>query len=516
MHNGTSRSEKGSEKFVSFASLHFNLIGNNLGKLLKWEGGTYLTGPLLNLRPSLVSLALKANLLIVGYMDHSNNEIRKKCIDHICDNDVHLIYDLVKLGCQGSLDNSDEIRDEIFCQLVKQTTKNSNRRSCLRGYQLILCCLAGFYPTESLAPFLLSHIRVGCRGGALLSRRSVRLAEDCLGALQKIKILGSRTWGISRSEIFAIVSERKFLTVKVWISREITLDVAVDSWSTIADVKLIACEILGIQCSSILTLSMTANLNSELSSESNVASLRGLMNVLFNESRDKLLELIDKKNKKLKASARAKTLASLSEKALSTIDSLFQLKELSYLNFRGANPFNSSEACLFMESVQAEKNKKRSSFFLCTTSFFSPRSLDLARLLGRKKPSSTNFAFKIRLVVWIYPYSQRCEDTDQDHLKRCKLADHYQQRGGHCQPGIFDREIYLSMAPSHDECHLSERGINLNTCTRWPSDEIVREILFGQLIESTSGSLDDYQSLRMAGLMFAVQHQVQYHFPLMK
>lgn len=516
MHNGTSRSEKGSEKFVSFASLHFNLIGNNLGKLLKWEGGTYLTGPLLNLRPSLVSLALKANLLIVGYMDHSNNEIHKECIDYICDNDVHLIYDLVKLGCQGSLDNSDEIRDEIFCQLVKQTTKNSNRRSCLRGYQLILCCLAGFSPTESLAPFLLSHIRVGCRGGALLSRRSVRLAEDCMGALQKIQILGSRTWGISRSEIFAVVSEKNFLSVKVWISQNITLDVAVDSWSTIADVKLLACEILGIQCSSILTLSMTANLNSELSSESNVASLRGLMNVLFNESRGKLLELIDKKSKKLKASARAKTLASLSEKALSTIDSLFQLKELSYLNFRGANPFNSSEACLFMESVQAEKNEKRSSCFLCTPSFFSPRSLDLGRLLGRKKPSRTNFAFKIRLVVWIYPYSQRCEDIDQDHLKRCKLADHYQQRGSNCQPVIFDREVNLSMTPSHDECHLSERGINLNACTRWPSDEIVREILFGQLIESTSGSLDDFHSLRMAGLMFAVQHQVQYHFPLMK
>ena len=508
MYNASARNKKGSEKFAFFASLHFNLTGRKLSKLLKWEEGTYLKGPLLNLRPSLISLALKANLLIVGYMDYSTDQIYRECIDETCDNDVHLIYDLVKLGCQGSLNNREEIRDEIFCQLVKQTTKNSNRRSCLRGYQLILSCLAGFSPTEALAPFLLSHIRVGCRGGALLSRRSVKLAEDCVRALQKIQILGSRMCGISRSEIFSIVSETKFLSVKVWISHEITLDIAVDSWSTIEEVKLLACEKLSIQCSSILTLSVTNFFDDEQNSESNVASPRGLMNVLFNKSLCTLLELIDEKSSKPKTSLKAKAHADLLEKALSSIDYSFQLKELSYQNLR-ENLFNSSEACLFMESVQAEKNKHRISCSSCISSIFFPRSLDLERLLKGRKTPTADLTFKICLVVWVFPCDKMHKDTNQDYLQRCKLGSHVDTYSI-CQPITFDRMMNLSTTSLHDECRLSERLVHSKVCAPWPRDDIARKILFDQLIKRTTQGVDDIQTLRMAGLKFAVQHQVSY------
>lgn len=516
MHSNSSRRKKGSDKFAFFASLHFKITGKKLSKLLRWEEGTYLKGPLLNLRPSLVSLALEANLLIVGYMDHSADEIRDECIDGTCENDVHLIYNLVKLGCQGTLNHSEEIRDEIFCQLVKQTTKNSNRRSCLRGYQLMLSCLAGFSPTEALAPFLLSHIRLGCRGGALLSRRSVKLAEECLRALRKIQILGSRTWGISRSEIFAIVSEIKFLSVKVWISPDMTLDIAVDSWSTIDEVKLLACEKLGIQCSSILTLSVTNNLNDERNTESNVASLRGLMNVFFEKSLIALLELIDGKSKTPKTSVRVKTYAKLSERALSSIDSLFQLKELNHLNLRKENQFNSSEACLFMESVQADKHRNHG-FLSCLpwmSSLSCPRSLDFRRLLKRKRTPTADVTFRISLVVWIFPSDKMNKDNVEDYPRKCSLADHSHQRGSHnemynnFQPIIFDRMMDLSSTFLDDECRLSQRIIQSKASTRWPCEDVVRRILFEQLSRSEITGVDNFQTLRMAGLMFATKHKV--------
>lgn len=518
MHNNSSRRKKGPDKFAFFASLHFKITGKKLSKLLKWEEGTYLKGPLLNLRPSLVSLALEANLLIVGYMDHSADVIHNEGIDETCENDVHLIYNLVKLGCQGTLNHSEEIRDEIFCQLVKQTTKNSNRRSCLRGYQLMLSCLAGFSPTEALAPFLLSHIRLGCRGGALLSRRSVKLAEECLRALRKIQILGSRTWGISRSEIFAIISEIKFLSVKVWISPDITLDIAVDSWSTIDEVKLFACDKLGIQCSSILTLSVTNDIKDERNTESNVASQRGLMNVFFEKSLIALLELIDEKSISLKTTVRIKTYAKLSEKALSSIDSLFQLKELNNLNLRKENQFNSSEACLFMESVQAEKHKDHG-FFSCLpwmSSISCPRSLDLRRLLKRKKaPTPTaDVTFKISLVVWIFPSDKINMDNVEDYPRKCSLADHCHLGGSrnemynNCQPIIFDRMMDLSSVFLDDECRLSERIDHSKVSTRWPSEDVVRRILFEQLSRNGITGVDNFQTLRMAGLIFATKHKV--------
>ena len=49
-------------------------------------------------------------------------------------------------------------RDEIFCQLIKQTTKNAKPQSNLMGLKLLYLCISTFSPSPDLLPCLWSHL----------------------------------------------------------------------------------------------------------------------------------------------------------------------------------------------------------------------------------------------------------------------------------------------------------------------------------------------------------------------
>jgi Rho GTPase-activating protein 39 len=51
-----------------------------------------------------------------------------------------------------------QIRDELYLQLVKQTTENPNEQSLLNGWELISVCLSFFPPTQKFFPFLTEYI----------------------------------------------------------------------------------------------------------------------------------------------------------------------------------------------------------------------------------------------------------------------------------------------------------------------------------------------------------------------
>jgi len=63
-----------------------------------------------------------------------------------------LAMELIDIGRKEPL-----LRDEIFCQLIKQTSSNPFPDSLLKGWRLIFLCAANFPCSKELAPFLLSH-----------------------------------------------------------------------------------------------------------------------------------------------------------------------------------------------------------------------------------------------------------------------------------------------------------------------------------------------------------------------
>uniref|UniRef100_A0A674CKG4 Unconventional myosin-VIIa-like n=1 Tax=Salmo trutta TaxID=8032 RepID=A0A674CKG4_SALTR len=54
-----------------------------------------------------------------------------------------------------------DIRDEIYCQIIKQLVNNKNQKSSLRGWVLLSICLGIFPPTELLMQYLESFLRRG-------------------------------------------------------------------------------------------------------------------------------------------------------------------------------------------------------------------------------------------------------------------------------------------------------------------------------------------------------------------
>ena len=51
--------------------------------------------------------------------------------------------------------NEPLLRDEIYCQLIKQTTNNPAGESIVLGFKLMYLCMATFPPSKELARYIL-------------------------------------------------------------------------------------------------------------------------------------------------------------------------------------------------------------------------------------------------------------------------------------------------------------------------------------------------------------------------
>lgn len=64
-----------------------------------------------------------------------------------------LAYDVLMTAIAQPL-----LRDEVYCQLIKQTTANPSADSQLLGLKLLYLCLSSFQPSPALKPCLWSHL----------------------------------------------------------------------------------------------------------------------------------------------------------------------------------------------------------------------------------------------------------------------------------------------------------------------------------------------------------------------
>ena len=70
----------------------------------------------------------------------------------------------------------DILRDEIYCQIIKQLTDNRNRMSEERGWELLWLCTGCYAPSTNLLKEVTLFLR---------SRSRNQVAIDCLNRLQK-------------------------------------------------------------------------------------------------------------------------------------------------------------------------------------------------------------------------------------------------------------------------------------------------------------------------------------------
>ena len=99
------------------------------------------------------------------------------------------------------------LRDEVYCQLMKQTTNNKspNPDSCQRGWRLFSIVAAYFTCSEALRPYLTKYLETA----AYDKRRAYHgTATVCLQNLRKTVKYGGRKNVPSVEEIMAISAGR--------------------------------------------------------------------------------------------------------------------------------------------------------------------------------------------------------------------------------------------------------------------------------------------------------------------
>ena len=105
-----------------------------------------------------------------------------------------LIQDIIGRGLQFP-----ELRDEVYIQLCKQTTKNPKVELCVRGWELMALCCGAFLPTKGFLRYLCAFIQSNISGEGDIGR----FASFCLKRLTKTLSVGTRRFPPSSTEIEA-------------------------------------------------------------------------------------------------------------------------------------------------------------------------------------------------------------------------------------------------------------------------------------------------------------------------
>eukprot|EP00743_Colponemidia_sp_Colp-15_P003174 GILK01003428.1.p1 GENE.GILK01003428.1~~GILK01003428.1.p1 ORF type:complete len:838 (+),score=147.49 GILK01003428.1:48-2516(+) len=150
-----------------------------------------LKHPLLKLGSEVAPIALQANRNILSYM--GDRQSSKEPSKHAA-----------KLLRNG-LDAAEDVRDEIYCQLCKQTNDNPNELSTVRGWQLMALCASVFPPSTEFANYLMNYIEKNASLPSKLRTNELGIQESF------IKQDSRRTMSVSK-QVSSLVEGQKSIT----------------------------------------------------------------------------------------------------------------------------------------------------------------------------------------------------------------------------------------------------------------------------------------------------------------
>uniref|UniRef100_A0A672MLG0 Myosin VIIB n=1 Tax=Sinocyclocheilus grahami TaxID=75366 RepID=A0A672MLG0_SINGR len=106
---------------------------------------------------------------------------------------------------------NEELRDEIYCQIMKQMTSNNNRYSVEQGWQLLWLCCGLFPPSNSLVKHAQHFIE---------TRKREPLATDCLQRLQAARRMEPRKLPPHQVEVDAIQQDSTQIFHKIYFPND--------------------------------------------------------------------------------------------------------------------------------------------------------------------------------------------------------------------------------------------------------------------------------------------------------
>jgi hypothetical protein len=157
--------------------------------MLKWSKNG-IVDPLHNMQGEMMTEAVQFSKNIRGFMGDRSS--KKNNLEH-----ADKIIKVLLLSSQ-------ELRDELFCQLCKQLNQNPSKASCIRGWQLFLICLSSASPNNELMISLIDFFKTFIEG---TDKDIAAFAEDTLHKCYiSTKLHGSRVERPTPAEIASIMS----------------------------------------------------------------------------------------------------------------------------------------------------------------------------------------------------------------------------------------------------------------------------------------------------------------------
>lgn len=197
--------------------------------LVKYTG-TPITESLLKLSPELNQLAVECFECAMRYMG-----------------DLPTTPDLTEVKCVYTIlmhcHKHVPLRDEVYCQLMKQTTSNK-RDSCQRGWRLLSIVAAYFTCSDTLKPYLIKYLETA----AYDKRRAHHgTASVCLQNLRKTLKYGGRKNVPSVEEVTAVSAGRNSKRQMYRLPGGSETVVHTKSTTVVQDVVQEMCTLIGVE-----------------------------------------------------------------------------------------------------------------------------------------------------------------------------------------------------------------------------------------------------------------------------
>ncbi|XP_012669987.2 unconventional myosin-XV [Clupea harengus] len=237
-----SSSELQPHVMVEFAQKYFrDVVTRSDSKSLSAHGRSFAETVEYTMEPILVSLILYSDselndlsvpcftcvMQFMGDLPLNKHQSEGDCVNHI-----------LQLGQE-----KEYLRDEIYCQIIKQTTRNPNQESCSLGWRL-LTLVTGFFPcSNTLLPYFTRYLEDYFKTSTDPFKELTYICED---NLKRSLAYGGRRHIPSHAEMDAILAGRSTLQLSIVLPGGVEFPCKIQSFSVALEVVTDLCTEMGI------------------------------------------------------------------------------------------------------------------------------------------------------------------------------------------------------------------------------------------------------------------------------